>query len=64
MGSISDMVALITDMQIRAARYANPLTQLPGNVPISEHIERLLENGSGFVACYADLDAFKPYNDV
>lgn len=63
-GSISDMVALITDMQIRAARYANPLTQLPGNVPINEHIERLLESGSGFVACYADLDCFKPFNDV
>lgn len=63
-GSSSDMLALITDMQIRAARYANPLTQLPGNVPISEHIERLLASGAGFVACYADLDAFKPFNDV
>lgn len=64
LGSSSDMLALITDMQIRAARYANPLTQLPGNVPISEHIERLLASGAGFVACYADLDAFKPFNDV
>lgn len=64
LGNVGDMLALITDMQIRAARYANPLTQLPGNVPISEHIERLLARGSGFVACYADLDAFKPYNDV
>lgn len=63
-GSINDMVALITDMQIRAARYANPLTQLPGNVPINEHIERLLAGEASFVACYADLDAFKPFNDV
>jgi len=63
-GYSQDMVALITDMQIRAARYANPLTQLPGNVPINEHIERLLANQTRFVACYADLDAFKPFNDV
>ncbi|MBS1209421.1 MAG: hypothetical protein H6R19_1819 [Proteobacteria bacterium] len=63
-GCINDMVALITDMQIRAARYANPLTQLPGNVPINEHIERLLANQGCFVAGYADLDAFKPFNDV
>ena len=63
-GRSQDMLALLTDMQIRAARYANPLTQLPGNVPIDEHIARLLASGAGFVACYADLDAFKPFNDV
>ena len=54
----------ITQMQINAARYANPLTLLPGNVPIDEHIDRLLENGTRFSACYIDLDHFKPYNDV
>jgi EAL domain-containing protein (putative c-di-GMP-specific phosphodiesterase class I)/GGDEF domain-containing protein len=57
------VVARITDLQIHAARYANPLTQLPGNVPINEHIDRLLESNSSFVACYCDLDHFKPYND-
>lgn len=63
-GWSSELMGLITDLQIRSARYANPLTQLPGNVPISEHVERLLVAGTPFVACYADLDAFKPYNDV
>lgn len=63
-GSSRELMGLITDMQIRSARYANPLTQLPGNVPINEHIERLLASDTCFVACYADLDAFKPYNDV
>jgi GGDEF domain-containing protein len=51
-------------MQIRAARYANPLTQLPGNVPINEHIDRLLNREIGFSACYCDIDNFKPYNDT
>ncbi|HTH94566.1 MAG TPA: GGDEF domain-containing protein [Rhodocyclaceae bacterium] len=58
-----DLMVQITEMQIRSARYANPLTQLPGNVPINEHIERLLENSGSFVACYVDICHFKPYND-
>ncbi len=62
-GSSQALMGLITEMQIRAARYANPLTQLPGNVPINEHIDRLLASETAFVACYCDLDHFKPYND-
>jgi diguanylate cyclase (GGDEF)-like protein len=64
MGTGHDLMREITQMQINAARYANPLTLLPGNVPINEHIERLLQSEGEFVACYADLDNFKPYNDV
>lgn len=62
-GSSQALMSLITEMQIHAARYANPITQLPGNVPINEHIDRLLKNEVEFVACYCDLDHFKPYND-
>ncbi|HEY0845320.1 MAG TPA: GGDEF domain-containing protein, partial [Noviherbaspirillum sp.] len=64
MGTGQDLMREITQMQINAARYANPLTMLPGNVPINEHIERLLENRAVFHACYVDLDHFKPFNDV
>jgi EAL domain-containing protein (putative c-di-GMP-specific phosphodiesterase class I)/GGDEF domain-containing protein len=64
MGTGHDLMREITQMQINAARYANPLTMLPGNVPINEHIERLLECGAKFSACYVDLDHFKPFNDV
>ena len=64
MGTGHDLMGKITEMQIIAARYANPLTLLPGNVPINEHIDRLLENGARFSACYVDLDSFKPFNDV
>lgn len=63
LGSSQALMAMITEMQIMAARYANPLTQLPGNVPINEHIDRLLGHGRQFVACYCDLDHFKPFND-
>jgi diguanylate cyclase (GGDEF)-like protein len=59
-----DLMREITQMQITAARYANPLTQLPGNVPINEHIDQLLQKQQRFSACYCDLDHFKPFNDV
>ncbi|MBI4809735.1 MAG: phosphodiesterase [Nitrosomonadales bacterium] len=59
-----DLLRELTQMQLEAARYANPLTLLPGNVPINEHIERLLHANTSFVACYCDLDHFKPFNDT
>jgi diguanylate cyclase (GGDEF)-like protein len=64
MGTGHDLLREITRMQIDAARYANPLTQLPGNVPINEHIDHLLQSGVRFCICYCDLDHFKPFNDV
>jgi len=63
-GSAHDLMGMITELQIQAARYANPLTQLPGNVPINEHIDRLLHNGIAFIAAYCDIDHFKPFNDA
>ncbi|HLY96522.1 MAG TPA: EAL domain-containing protein, partial [Sideroxyarcus sp.] len=59
-----DLLRELTQMQLEAARYANPLTLLPGNVPINQHIERLLHANTPFVACYCDLDHFKPFNDT
>lgn len=64
MGSGHALLREVTNMQIHAARYANPLTLLPGNVPINAHIDKLLERHVPFVACYCDLDHFKPFNDA
>lgn len=63
MGTGEQLVRSVTETRIEAARHANPLTFLPGNIPISQHIERLLASGVEFVACYADLNHFKPFND-
>lgn len=63
-GTGQDLMREITQLQISAARYANPLTMLPGNVPIYEHIDRLLQRKTKFCACYCDLDHFKPFNDA
>ena len=62
-GTLVDLLRKITELQIRYARYANPLTLLPGNVPINEHLDRLLREQLPFTACYCDLDHFKPFND-
>ncbi|THF67560.1 EAL domain-containing protein [Pseudothauera nasutitermitis] len=58
------LVRAVTERRIEAARHANPLTFLPGNIPITEHIGRLLSAGARFAACYFDLNNFKPYNDL
>jgi diguanylate cyclase (GGDEF)-like protein len=63
-GTGHDLIRELTQMQMQAARYANPLTQLPGNVPINEHIEFLLLNREDFIICYCDLDNFKAFNDL
>ena len=64
MGSVQDLVREVTAMQMEAAKYANPLTQLPGNVPINQHIDNLLAAGESCCIAYCDLDHFKPFNDV
>lgn len=63
-GTSQSLIHEITEMQIRAARYANPLSGLPGNLPINEHINNLLNALEPFCVCYCDLNHFKPFNDV
>src|SRR5262249_46978925 len=63
-GTSGDLIREVTRLQMEAARYANPLTMLPGNVPINEHIERLLDAKVGFTAAYCDLNHFKAFNDA
>lgn len=62
--TIMGLLRKVTELQVRHAQHSNPLTQLPGNVPINEHLERLIGEGWPFTACYFDLDNFKPYNDI
>ena len=64
LGTGQDLVKTVTEARIEAARHANPLTLLPGNIPITQHMQRLILAGCEFVACYADLNQFKPFNDV
>lgn len=64
LGRSQDLIREMTRLRLESARYANPLTLLPGNVPINEEIDQLLGAGTRFVAAYCDLNHFKAFNDV
>ncbi|GIX38048.1 MAG: hypothetical protein KatS3mg127_1287 [Silanimonas sp.] len=63
LGTGEALVRRVSELRIEAARYANPLTFLPGNIPITVHLERLVAGALPFAVCYADLNHFKPFND-
>ena len=63
LGHVMDLLRQITEVQLSTARHANPLTMLPGNVPIYDCINRLLSRKKRFHICYVDVDNFKPFND-
>lgn len=63
-GKVLGLLKKITEFQIRSARYATPLTLLPGNVPIYECLDQLISEEKLFSVAYCDIDNFKPYNDV
>lgn len=45
------------------AKGANPLTGLPGNITIAQHIDMCLSANQTIAVLYCDLDNFKAYND-
>ncbi|MCE9685862.1 EAL and GGDEF domain-containing protein [Shewanella sp. AS16] len=63
-GHTKDLLQRITEYRIKMARHANPLTDLPGNVPIQEELKRLKLQQRPFYLAYFDLCNFKPYNDI
>lgn len=63
-GYMVDLLREITALQLQTARHANPLSGLPGNVPINQQINARLRKGRAFVVVYVDLDHFKPFNDA
>jgi diguanylate cyclase (GGDEF)-like protein len=66
LGTVSprDLLKSITDSKLEKARYANPLTGLPGNVMIEKEIDNMLNKKQKFYMAYLDLNHFKPFNDI
>lgn len=42
---------------------ANPLTNLPGNIAIEEHLKKRISRNEFFSVCYIDINHFKSFND-
>lgn len=62
-GSIFDLLKLVTQLQLKNTRHANPLTLLPGSVPANEEVARRLQQAEVFTVGYFDIDNFKAFND-
>jgi len=63
MGRSADVMRSLQSSRVLAARYTNPLTLLPGQVPINEHLERLLARRVPFTAWFAEVDQLRGLND-
>ena len=61
---LADVLKALAVLQQQNTRYANPLTGLPGHVPINEKITELMQKNRLFVAAYCDVDGLKSYNDI
>jgi diguanylate cyclase (GGDEF)-like protein len=63
-GRTRDLLVKITEQQIHSARYSNPLTMLPGSVPLHDFIDSCLQKTQPIIVAYFDINFFKPYNDI
>ncbi|MGL5550195.1 MAG: GGDEF domain-containing protein [Culicoidibacterales bacterium] len=61
--TIQKLLAATVEFQIKQAKEANPLTQMPGNNEIKRQIHNRIANDERFAVMYFDLDGFKAYND-
>ncbi|HXZ47492.1 MAG TPA: GGDEF domain-containing protein [Usitatibacter sp.] len=64
MGASRDVMRSLQSSRVLAARYTNPLTLLPGQVPINEHLERLLARRVPFTAWFVEVDQMRGLNDT
>jgi diguanylate cyclase (GGDEF)-like protein len=62
--SATALIRIINEKQLKRARDQNPLTGLPGNGRIRDHVRTVLIDGDQpRHLCYCDFDHFKPFND-
>lgn len=61
--SIIHLLQHLTDLKIRYAANANPLTGLPGNMVIEDKLKTIIAQQLPFSILYIDLDNFKAFND-
>lgn len=57
------LIEAVHERNLIRARDQNPLSRLPGNFMINEHIAHAFDSNVPSVFCYFDFDHFKPYND-
>lgn len=63
-GTFNELLRVMTDISVKSAQHANPLSGLPGNLIIHQQLQTRLDNRQSFVVLYVDVDHFKPFNDA
>lgn len=59
------LLRFVNEQRLKKAEDQNPLSGLPGNRSITDHITRIAgESDHTRILCYFDFDNFKPFNDV
>lgn len=62
--SVQTLLDVMSKIKIEIAKYANPLTGLPGNTRIEEELRLWVRGNEPFCVLYIDLDKFKQFNDT
>ncbi|MEN6566521.1 MAG: EAL domain-containing protein, partial [Veillonellales bacterium] len=62
--TVKQLLEKTTQLEVNQAKFANPLSGLPGNIIIEEKLKQAIETEESFSVLYFDLDNFKAYNDV
>jgi EAL domain-containing protein (putative c-di-GMP-specific phosphodiesterase class I)/GGDEF domain-containing protein len=58
------LLKVISEKKVQYAQDQNPLTELPGNLSIADHVAvAALDGESERCFCYFDFNNFKPFND-
>lgn len=62
--SSAALLKLVNEKRLQVAQDQNPLTTLPGNLSINNHLVDAAEaTGANRLFCYFDFNHFKPFND-
>src|SRR5271166_2605350 len=61
--SVRDLLHTMTEFQVTMARNTNPLTGLPGRIPLQQEIDRRCESNTPFAVLHIDLLNFRAYNE-
>ncbi|HME80540.1 MAG TPA: GGDEF domain-containing protein [Candidatus Eremiobacteraceae bacterium] len=61
--SVRDLLHTMTEFQATMARNTNPLTGLPGRIPLQQEIDRRCESNTPFAVLHIDLLNFRAYNE-
>jgi diguanylate cyclase (GGDEF)-like protein len=63
--SAASLIKILNEKQLKTALDQNPLTGLPGNIAILDHLRTTAKDcDRARYLCYCDFDNFKPFNDV